>query len=255
MKFLLCLICLSSFVFADTNLLLIGGGKRPVEAMKAFAEIAGKDKANILIIPWASESIEGAESIKAELSVHTKGLLKIIPHRLSPVDLEKLIIQIENCSGIFFTGGDQNILMGHIKEYKLSSLFKKKFLEGVIFGGTSAGTAIMSNPMLTGQGDLSVIRGSQVELAEGLGLLPASVIVDQHFIVRQRFNRLAGLILDRKETVGIGIDEGTSLLIQGPVVRVIGPTQVLIFKKTFQGQLQLTVLEPGTSFKIPQFSF
>lgn len=249
MKFLYGLFFLISFAHAQTNLLLVGGGSRPVEAMKTFADIAGKEKADILIIPWASESIEGAESIKNELAAHTKGLLKIVPHRLSPKDLEKLLQQIEKCTGIFFTGGDQNSLMNFIKEYQLTSLLKKRFQDGVIFGGTSAGTAIMSNPMLTGQGDISIIKGSQIELAEGLGLLPANIIVDQHFIVRQRFNRLAGLIMDRKETLGIGVDEGTSLLVQGTVGKVIGPTQVLIFQKSSQHQLQVTILDPGMTFK------
>ena len=91
MKLFLCLILFSSVSFAQTNLLVIGGGKRPVEAMKAFSEIAGKDKAQILIIPWASESIESAEAIKLELAAHTKGNLKIVPHRLAPKDLEILV--------------------------------------------------------------------------------------------------------------------------------------------------------------------
>ena len=64
MKFLLCFLLVSNYALAETNLLLIGGGKRPVEAMKTFVNIAGLEKADILIFPWASESIEAAESIK-----------------------------------------------------------------------------------------------------------------------------------------------------------------------------------------------
>lgn len=249
MKLVLCLLFLSCYSIADTSLLLIGGGKRPAEAMKTFTEIAGKDKAHILIIPWASESIESAELIKNEFAVHSKGIFNIVPHRLAPKDLEQLILQIEKCSGIFFTGGDQNVLMNFIKEYQLSNLFRKKFQEGIIFGGTSAGTAIMSNPMLTGQGDLTVIKGSQIELAEGLGLLPSHVIVDQHFIVRQRFNRLAGLVLEKQKTIGVGVDENTSLLIQGKIGRVIGPTQVLIMTKTAENKMALTLLGPTQIFE------
>ena len=250
MKLILCLLLLSCYAIADTNLLLIGGGKRPVEAIKAFVEIAGKDKADILIIPWASDTIEGAEAIKIELSAHTKGNLKIVPHQLAPKDLEQLVLQIEKCSGIFFTGGDQNVLMNFIRDYQLLALLKKKFQDGVIFGGTSAGTAIMSNPMLTGQGDLSVIKGSQIELAEGLGLLPTNIIVDQHFIIRQRFNRLAGLVLDKTATTGLAIDESTAFLIQGKTGRVIGPTQVLIIEKVANQKLAVTVLESGQTFQI-----
>lgn len=245
MKFLLCLIILMSSALAETKLLLVGGGKRPVEAMKAYVDLAGADKADILVIPWASESIEGAESIKAELAIHTKGKIEIVSHRLAPKDLEKLIRRIEISSGIFFTGGDQNLLMNLIREYKLTDLFKKKFHDGVIFGGTSAGTAVMSNPMLTGKGDLSVIDGSQIELAEGLGLLPDHVIVDQHFIVRSRFNRLAGVVLNQYQKLGIGVDESTSLLVQGKEARVIGPAQVMIFKKISSNKLEITILEPN----------
>jgi cyanophycinase len=108
----------------------------------------------------------------------------------------------------------------------------------------------MSNPMLTGAGDLSVLDGSQTELAEGLGLLPQSVIVDQHFIVRSRFNRLAGLILESKGDLGIGIDENTALLIKGKVARVIGPTQVLIFRKESDSKLGVSVMSPGNSFSL-----
>jgi cyanophycinase len=250
MKFLLCMILFSGYSIAQTNLLIIGGGKRPVEAMKAFSEIAGKDKAEILIIPWASESTEGAEAIKLELSAHTKGKIKIVPHRLAPKDLELLISQIEKSSGIFFTGGNQNTLMTFIKDYQLTALLKKKFREGVIFGGTSAGTAIMSNPMLTGETDLTIIKGSQVELSEGLGLLPPHVIVDQHFVVRQRFNRLAGLILDKAGYTGIGIDENNAFLIRGNTGRMIGATQVIIFQKNGSNKLNLTILGPGQTFQL-----
>ena len=250
MKLFLCLILFSSVSFAQTNLLVIGGGKRPVEAMKAFSEIAGKEKAEILIIPWASESIESAEAIKLELAAHTKGNLKIVPHRLAPKDLEILVSQIEKSSGIFFTGGNQNTLMTFIKDYQLTALFRKKFREGVIFGGTSAGTAIMSNPMLTGESDLTIIKGSQVELSEGLGLLPPHIIVDQHFVVRQRFNRLAGLILEKTGYTGIGIDENNAFLIRGNTGKMIGTTQVIIFQKNGSNKLNLTLLGPGQTFQL-----
>lgn len=250
MKLLLVILILIGPVFAQTKLLLVGGGKRPVEAMKAFVELAGSEKADILIIPWASESLAGAESIKAELAVHAKARIEIISHRLAPKDLEKLFVRIESASGIFFTGGDQNKLMSLIREYKVYELFRKKFQEGVSFGGTSAGTAVMSNPMLTGKGDLSVLDGSQIELAEGLGLLPEHVIVDQHFIVRSRFNRLAGVILNQNKKLGIAVDENTSLLIKGSQARVLGPSQVLIFKKSASNKLEVTILEPNQAINL-----
>jgi cyanophycinase len=244
MRLFFCLIFISSLSFADTKLLLIGGGKRPVEAMKEFTRLAGGNQARILVIPWASESTAAAEAIKAELACHSIGEIEIIPHSLNTNDVKNLIKKLENSSGIFFTGGDQNKLMSIMKSYQLRNQFRSKFFEGVIFGGTSAGTAIMSNPMLTGSADLTVLDGTQVELAEGLGLLPPSIIVDQHFIMRSRFNRLAGLILKNKAQLGIGVDENTSLLIRDREAQVIGPSQVLFFKRLKSNELNIRVLGP-----------
>jgi len=248
MKFLFYLLLISSYSFAGTNLLLIGGGNRPPEAMKEFIKLSGSDNAQILIFPWASGSIQSAEAIKAELSQHAKAKFTIIPHELNSVDVKKLMTQILNGSGIFFTGGDQNTLMSFINKYEIKTLLQKRYQEGVVFGGTSAGTAIMSDQMLSGSGDLSVIDGSQIELTQGLGLLPANVIVDQHFVVRQRFNRLAGVILQKENTIGIGVDENTAFLIQNNTGRVIGPSQVLIFEKLSLDKLTITVLSSGKSF-------
>jgi cyanophycinase len=249
MKSILCLLLFLSFAQARTNLLLVGGGHRPAEAMKEFVALAGSEKSYILIIPWASETIESAEMIKTEFQTHNAGRIEIVPHQIFSKDLDVLLSGIEKATGIFFTGGNQNILMSVINEFKLADIFKKKFREGAVFGGTSAGTAIMSNPMLTGNADLSVLDGSKVELAEGLGLLPNGVIVDQHFIIRSRFNRLGGLILADKAVLGIGVDENTSLLIKDKDAQVIGPTQVLLFKKTGDNKLEISVINPGMTFK------
>ncbi len=73
-------------------------------------------------------------------------------------------------------------------------ILKLRYDAGTVFGGTSAGAAIMSSQMITGEGDFTVIDGKKVQTSLGLGLLPDDVIVDQHFIKRQRQNRLFGLI-------------------------------------------------------------
>ena len=107
---------IASYSFAGTNLLLVGGGKRPPEAMKEFVKLSGSGNAQILIFPWASESVESAELIKSELSQNAKAKISIIPHELNSVDVKKLIVQIQNSTGIFFTGGDQNTLMNFINK-------------------------------------------------------------------------------------------------------------------------------------------
>ncbi len=51
------------------------------------------------------------------------------------------------------------------------------------------------------------------ELGSGLDLLP-DAIVDQHFLRRNRLNRLVGVLELHPELIGFGIDESTALVVQ-----------------------------------------
>lgn len=229
---------------------MIGGGKRPPEAMKEFVLASGATKADLVIIPWASESLESAEIIRSELMSYGPGKVTVIPQYPFPKGEEaNIMATIKAATGVFFTGGDQNQLMHVIAKNQLRDHFKEVFQKGVAFGGTSAGTAVMSEKMLTGNADLTVISPHSTELATGLGLLPSHVIVDQHFIVRQRFNRLAGLILEDRKTLGIGIDEGTALWVRDNKAEVIGPTQVIFFSSPKKKGLSLQILSHQDTFQ------
>lgn len=248
---LLILSFLSSLCFADTTLLLVGGGKRPAKAMAKFVDRAGAEKASLLVIPWASATTEGAENIKRELLTHSPSDVEIVAHELSDEQVKALKEKLKSTSGIFFTGGNQNELMKRMRRYDLVNTFREAFKNGVAFAGTSAGTAIMSNPMLTGNSDLSVINPAKNETAEGLGLLPSNVIVDQHFILRSRFNRLASLILGEKGKLGIGIDEDNALFItNNEKAEVIGPTQVMFYTSSSAKDLALKILVEGDTYNL-----
>jgi cyanophycinase len=91
---------------------------------------------------------------------------------------------------------------------------------GAVIGGTSAGAAIMSRVMITGdqrgepdrKADFAVVRRGATLTSTGLGLV-TNAIVDQHFIARRRQNRLVGVTLEHPELIGVGIDEATALVV------------------------------------------
>ncbi len=117
--------------------------------------------------------------------------------------------------------------MDVLKDSELLNLLRERYKSGIVFAGTSAGTAVMTTPMMTGEADLTKIIGANVGTREGLGLLP-NVIADQHFIKRQRENRLFSLVLQNPAMLGVGIDEDTALLVKdNRYSEVVGPTQVM----------------------------
>ena len=116
-----------------------------------------------------------------------------------------------------------------------------RYRAGAVVGGTSAGAAIMSDSMITGNqtppGDTTGYYGDEypaisrhrIEITPGLGFLP-NAIVDQHFIKRERHNRLISAVLEHPGLVGVGIDESTALEVRpdGPW-RVLGESAVVIY--------------------------
>lgn len=239
--------------FAQQRLLVIGGGERPPEAIKRFVDWSGGMKANILVITWASGvPNESFESLKKQFL--DAGAAKIVHAPTSPLDISKrtaLLSEIANADGIFFSGGDQNRIMDVLADEELLRLMKAKYNAGVPFGGTSAGAALMSDPMMTGDADLKILDGKKVGIRKGLGLIP-NVIFDQHFLIRQRHNRLFGLVIEDPRMLGVGIDEDTAVLIEdNKRLTVSGKTQVMfVHSKNGRQPFLLSFLSNGDKFDL-----
>ena len=52
-------------------------------------------------------------------------------------------------------------------------------------------------------------------------------MVDQHFLKRNRLERLLGLLAEHPGVVGFGIDEGTALVVRGDRLSVVGDSYVV----------------------------
>jgi cyanophycinase len=244
---------LSNFIFAQERLILIGGGKRTPDILIKFIEFSGNEDGKILVIPWASgEQEKSFENIKNELAALSKISVENAP--LSPLNAAtktQLLAQLKTAKGIFFCGGDQNRIMEVLKDEELFKIMHEMYKNNVVFAGTSAGTAIMSEIMITGEGDFKVIDGSKVETKKGLGLVN-EMIIDQHFIKRQRQNRLIGLIFKNPKLLGVGIDENTALVVeQNRYAEVLGESQVMIFEALKQpNEMKFLMLKTGEKYDL-----
>ena len=82
--------------------------------------------------------------------------------------------------------------------------------------------------MITGDADLQSLTAGKTVLAKGLGIWP-DAIVDQHFLRRQRNNRLLSAVLDNPALIGVGIDEGTAAIFREGRIEVVGRSAVTVF--------------------------
>jgi len=219
------------------HLVIIGGGEVPTAVLKEFINLAGgPEKARILVIPMASAEPE--ESAKAQVETFkTLGVQDVKGLLVRREAGEAILKAIDGATGIYFTGGDQarlaTNLVGTPAQEKLLQIYRR----GGVIGGTSAGAAIMSKVMITGEQKLhpdtkdgfNTIEKSNVITREGLGFV-TNAIIDQHFIARKRQNRLIGLALENPTLLGIGIDERTAVVLRPDgMLDVIGEGAVMIF--------------------------
>jgi cyanophycinase len=67
-----------------------------------------------------------------------------------------------------------------------------------------------------------------VETTLGFGFLKR-IIIDQHFLARSRQNRLTSAVLDRPHLIGVGVDEGTAILVNDDEsFKVLGASTVMV---------------------------
>src|SRR4051812_42386024 len=86
---------------------------------------------------------------------------------------------------------------------------------------------MMSSVMITGSAPQMTLRAGMVELGSGLGFLPG-VLIDQHFEQRGRLRRLLAAIAQHPHELGLGIDEDTSVVVDGHTFEVFGTGSVTV---------------------------
>ena len=223
------------------HLFIIGGGNRPDYMVEKIIELAGGKDAKIIIIPMASgEPVKTAEYQKKQLENLGAANVDYILCNNETADSPEMIKKLEGTTGIFFSGGDQSRLTEALNGTKFLESIRRIYYEGGVISGTSAGAAVMSKIMITGDELINkdstdsffTIQKGNIKTVEGFGFI-TDAIIDQHFVIRKRLNRLISVVLEHPELPGIGIDESTAILVNPDnTFQVIGERQVIIFDAT-----------------------
>ena len=206
------------------TLFICGGGVLPGKLLERFVELGGGSRARVVVI--SSASIYADTDILARLSgwqdrLAENGIASMdVLHTRSreqadDVEFSKVL---ETATAVWFLGGNQNWLAQTYVGTKTEARLHGVLARGGVIGGTSAGAAIMSRCMIAD-------GKTEPTLSTGFGFLPGT-IVDQHFRKRNRLERLMRALQLRPGTVGIGIDEGTALIVRGRSLEVIGDSDV-----------------------------
>lgn len=215
------------------TVMIIGGAEDKVhgrQILSTFFQRSGGKDAAIAIIPCASREPAAIgdryRKIFEDMEAKAIEIFDVRDRRES--ENPEWHAFLEQCTGVFITGGDQLRLCGLMADTPLMNMVRTRAQLGEIaLAGTSAGAAIMGEHMIAGGGSGESPNRSLVDLTDGLNIIP-QIIVDQHFHNRNRMARLMSAIAAYPDRLGIGIDEDTCTMFGERVFQVIGKGTVTI---------------------------
>jgi cyanophycinase len=252
------------------SLVIIGGGLKPdnQKIYNTYIELGGgKENIRIAIIPAASAGpVESGNFYIREFARYgvPETHIKVFPVAVKDDPSTKevnesewsrngfkkeLAEEILGFNAVFFVGGDQErchltLKTADGKDAPLLTAIREIYRKGGVIGGTSAGAALMSDPMICeGNPTKAMLKKAVyktdacpsegeggVRLTTGLGFFEPG-LVDQHFLKRGRMGRIIPALLHlEKFSFGMGIDEDTAAIFHGKTntIEVIGRSGILI---------------------------
>jgi cyanophycinase len=227
---------------AKGTLVIQGGGSDVGTGIfETFINKAGGLGAKIVVVPTAggNRNADGSVKVYKEEDVvapwKKRGVINVrMLHTHDPkvADTEEFANVLRDASGVWFVGGRQwNIVDSYANTLTLRE-FRKVLERGGVIGGSSAGATIQGDYLVRG-----AIAGAQImmtpepEHEHGFAFLRKAAI-DQHINTRNRWDDLIPVIKKYPNMLGIGLSEGTAIVVTGDRFEVIGKWKAAIHDNT-----------------------
>ncbi len=198
------------------SLLAAGGSLEADNALvySSFVSLCGGAGTQIVVATAASADEPDAGSSMARRLAGYAPLSQIgVISRPTPGD--ETVRLVDAAGGMFFTGGDQKRVTDRYKPHGQDSpealAMRRLLARGGVIAGTSAGDAMMSDPMFLTGGSLDALRNG-AQIGPGMGFMPWA-IMDSHFFERHRFGRLVAALEQSGHRLGVGVSENAAVRI------------------------------------------
>lgn len=220
--------------------LALGGGVRFDNPLiwPRLVDLAGGRGARVAVLSMASGQPERvANTVRRVLERHGANVdwVAVAP-TLPGIDLSaavrdpKWIDMVMAADAFFFTGGAQARIVDTLapggQESPLLLAIRQRHRQGALVAGTSAGAAMLSHVMFRDAPFVTSVLKGQLrpgrEMDRGLGFVDERLFVDQHFLKRGRIGRMIPLMLARGYRFGLGVEEDSAVLVQGPHLTLVG---------------------------------
>ncbi len=236
------------------TLIIVGGGGLGADIAKRFVELGGGAEGTFVVLPISSPDPLPTNSGDGFLRRYgAKNILVLKAREQKELEDPKNLEVLKKATAVWFGGGRQWRFVDAYEGTKIHELFRGVLRRGGVIGGSSAGATIQGDYLCRG-----APGGPNNIICEGyeraLGFLPG-VAIDQHFTQRDRFKDMVLLMKTYPQFLGIGLDEGTAIVVQGHIAEVMGPNQVHFYdhrKPVVEGQPDHESLKAGARYDLKE---
>jgi cyanophycinase len=220
------------------------------EIYARFLELAGGPDAEIVVIPTASAGESFDESWPELAALRDAGAAHVTvlhTRERRVADSEAFVAPLRTARAVWIMGGRQGRLVDAYLGTRTHRELRALLDRGGVVGGSSAGASIMASYLVRG-----AVETNEILMApgyeEGFGFL-ANTAVDQHLIARGRVLDMMRILQQYPELLGIGIDEGTALVVHGDRAEAVGRSTVTLYDLSDPTQMYLW-LEAGDVYDL-----
>ena len=211
------------------KLIIIGGGSIPDSLFSFFANYMGGKDQPVVYIPTATTDEEYIQKGEHLIKFSSRGftnLSTIHTRNKKEADDPKNIALMRNAKGLYFGGGDQQLIADAYAGTKLYDEFIALLDRGGVIMGTSAGATIMGSLMVGGD--------ARDDISKKYAFNPAfsfmtNTALDQHVLARNRQFDLIPVIEHYPGTLGIGMDESTAIIVEAGQFKVWGNSYAMLY--------------------------
>jgi cyanophycinase len=224
------------------SLVVVGGGSTDgTGIVEKFIELAGGPGAKFVIVPTAggNRTREGEVRVYEEeaavgrwLKRGLKHVRMLHTHDPKVADTEAFVAPLREANAVWFDGGRQWNIVDSYANTLAYREFHNVLARGGVIGGSSAGATIQGEYLV--RGDTSgpgVMMTAEANHQEGFRFLRRTAI-DQHINARHRWDDLVPVIQKFPNLLGIGLSEGTAIVVKGDSFEVIGKWKVAVHDNT-----------------------
>jgi len=223
---------------ARGTLVIVGGGNLDgTGIVEKFIELAGGPAKKFIIVPTAggNRGREGAVTPYEETAVvaswirrGVKNVKMLHTHDPKVADTEAFVKDLRDADAVWFNGGRQwNIVDSYVNTLTYRE-FHKVLERGGVIAGSSAGATIQGEYLVRGDtSGANIVMTAEPTHQEGFKFLRGTAI-DQHINARNRWDDLIPVIQKFPKLLGLGLSEGTAIVVKGDTFEVMGKWKVSI---------------------------